>query len=89
MVIQLRGITDEFIAELKAATNERTASGAFHHAAACFVRMSDLIDELKAENKRLRYSLVCADQKISDARGAARLLLEHTSQENLDLPEGQ
>lgn len=88
MIIQLRGISDEFIAELKAATNERTASGAFEHAASEYGSLLAKIDHLLEYNSVISRQLDEALLVIEGARTAAALLLDRTSAAYLDLPEG-
>jgi len=88
MVIQLRGIPDEFIEQLKRDTGEKTAAGAFSQAGTAYALHKRVIDDQESEINVLRYRLDLALEVIEGARTAAALLLDRTAQENLDLPEG-
>lgn len=88
MVIQLRDVTDSFVELIKSQTGQTTASKAFMLAAERYGMYVTANAQAELEIDRLTSKIHRLESVIEGARSAAALLLDRTSQTDLDLSAG-
>jgi hypothetical protein len=84
MLIKISDMDDEVIAKLKRTTGARTGSRAVYLAALGYLEYHKICAEQDKEIAQLKGRLAAATQVIEGARSAAALLLEKTSQSEME-----
>lgn len=88
MLVKILDADDKFVELLKAQTGTNTASKAYAHAAECYGMYVTANGLAELEIDDLRRKILRLESVIEGARSAAALLLDRTSQADLDLSEG-
>lgn len=88
MLVKILDADDQFVELLKSQTGTNTASKAYAHAAECYGMYLTANGLLELEIDTLRHKVARLESVIEGARSAAALLLDRTSQTDLDLSAG-
>lgn len=88
MLVKLPDEDVEFVERLKQLTGEKTAAKAYKHAANQFPFVLHNLFSADVEIEKLKEEVFRLQSVIEGARSAAALLLDRTSQIDLDLSAG-